>query len=112
MEQLIVRPHMNRFFSNTSGPALLALLLIGCADQSPPDAPSTDARVDAVFKEFEAPGSPGASVAVVRDGAVIHAAGYGLSDLGAGSPLTPATPVRLASVSKAFMSAAIMILEA
>lgn len=83
--------------------ACASMCLVSCA---PPSAP-----VDEMFAHFESDGSPGAAVMVIRDGEVVHAAGYGLADLGTGVPLTPSTPVRLGSVSKAFTAMAVVILE-
>ncbi len=88
---------------------LIALLASACTDPSQQEARS-DARVDSLFAHFTTEGSPGASVMVIRDGEILHAAGYGLADLESGALLTPDTPVRLASVSKAFMTMGIMIL--
>jgi CubicO group peptidase (beta-lactamase class C family) len=67
--------------------------------------------VDSIFAEFAEEGSPGATVMVIRDGEVLHSAGYGAADLATGSPMLPSTPVRLGSVSKAFTAMAIVILE-
>ena len=36
-------------------------------------------------------GEPGVALAIVKDGAVVHAAGYGLADLRAQTPVTPGT---------------------
>ena len=47
---------------------------------------------------------------VIREGAILHAAGYGLADLKSSAPLTPETPIRLGSVSKQFFAMGIMIL--
>ena len=67
--------------------------------------------VDEVFAEYTAEGSPGATVMVIRDGEVLHSAGYGLADIENGLAMAPATPVRLGSVSKAFTAMAIVILH-
>src|SRR5690606_14144781 len=53
---------------------------------------------------------PGAAVLVLRDGQPLLRRGYGLADLDAGTPATPQTNFRLASVSKQFTAAAIMLL--
>ena len=47
---------------------------------------------------------------VVKGGDVVQARGYGLANLESGQPLTPATPVRLASVTKQFTATAVMLL--
>jgi CubicO group peptidase (beta-lactamase class C family) len=53
---------------------------------------------------------PGASVAVVRNGSVVKATGYGYAHLELESPASPDTVYQLASVSKQFTSAAILLL--
>lgn len=49
---------------------------------------------------------PGAAVAVVRDGKILFAAGFGVRDLESGEPVTKDTTFQLASVSKTFAAAA------
>ncbi len=90
--------------SRVLGIAGTALIAVAACTESPES-------VDDIFAHFDVGGSPGASVVVVSDGAVVHAAGYGAADLGSGEVFDPATPVRLASVSKAFTAMAIVILE-
>ena len=46
-------------------------------------------KVDALFAEFNAPDRPGYVVAVVRDGRVVHAKGYGMADLERDVRLSP-----------------------
>src|SRR5579884_642357 len=45
-------------------------------------------------------GVPGVAIALVRNGAVAWAAGYGLADAASGRPVTPETVFQVASVSK------------
>ena len=52
-------------------------------------------------------GSPGAAVAVVRDGEVVHLTGYGVANP-AGDPVTPQTPFLLASLSKSMTAVAVL----
>lgn len=56
------------------------------------------------------PSVPGVSFAIARHGRVIYARGFGYSDLERGEPVRPASRFRIASVSKTFTSAAIMVL--
>lgn len=65
--------------------------------------------IDSLFAAFENPGMPGASVVVIRDGKVIVRRSYGLADADSGTPITPATNFRLASLSKAFTAAAVLL---
>ena len=53
---------------------------------------------------------PGAAVAVVRDGKVIKAAGYGMANVELNVAATPDTVFKIGSVSKQFLSAGIMLL--
>lgn len=68
--------------------------------------PSIDAIVEAEIQ----PNAPGAAVAVVKNGEVIHARGYGLANVEWNVPITTDTVFRLASVSKQFTATAIMML--
>ena len=68
------------------------------------------ARVDALFKEFDHPNAPGASVLVIHKGKAVFAKGYGLADLDTKTPCTTNTNFRLASVSKQFTAMAVLML--
>jgi CubicO group peptidase (beta-lactamase class C family) len=51
------------------------------------------------------------SILIARDGQVIVSKGYGMANIEHGAPNTPGTVFRLASVSKQFTAAAILILQ-
>ena len=53
---------------------------------------------------------PGLSLAVVQDGKVLKAQGYGLANIETHSPVTPDTVFKIGSMSKQFIAAAIMLL--
>lgn len=53
----------------------------------------------------------GVSVAIVKDGKVIHLKGYGLADINTKKPVNENTNFQIASNSKAFTTAALAILE-
>jgi D-alanyl-D-alanine carboxypeptidase len=53
---------------------------------------------------------PGLSLAVVRDGKIIKVKGYGLANVETNSPATPETVYKIASISKQFLAAGIMLL--
>lgn len=65
------------------------------------DAPSVSAINNKVTEFMTKTGAPGVSVAIVKDGALVWATGYGLSDVENNVPATDETMYRLASVSKA-----------
>jgi CubicO group peptidase (beta-lactamase class C family) len=68
-------------------------------------------KVDKLFKEWNNPNSPGASLAIVKDGQVIYRKGYGMANLEYAIPNTPSTVFHIASVSKQFTAFAILLLE-
>ena len=53
---------------------------------------------------------PGLSIAVVEKGRLIKAAGYGLANVETDTPATPETVYKIASLSKQFLAAAVMLL--
>ena len=53
---------------------------------------------------------PGVSLAVVKDGKIIKAEGYGLANLELNVPARPETVFKIGSVSKQFISAGILLL--
>jgi CubicO group peptidase (beta-lactamase class C family) len=84
--------------------AVVALLSFA---QAPPDRQS---RVDEIFKEFTVPGSPGCAVAVYQDGRTVLSRAYGMANLDHDVPLAPSSIFHVASVSKQFTAAAILLL--
>jgi CubicO group peptidase (beta-lactamase class C family) len=72
-----------------------------------PAAKKPGGKVDQLFAFWDREGVPGASVAVVQNGAVAYARGYGSANLEYGIPNTPTTVFHIASVSKQFTAFAI-----
>ena len=67
------------------------------------------ASCDAIVQKFVTRWEiPGASVAISRHGKLVYARGFGYADLARTQPMTPATLLRVASVSKPVTSIAIM----
>jgi CubicO group peptidase (beta-lactamase class C family) len=66
--------------------------------------------VDDLFTAYSGSMVPGASVVVIRDGAVIVRAAYGMADLERHVFATPETDYRLASLTKQFTAMAVMLL--
>lgn len=89
----------------------LSLTLAACGRSRSTSTTPVDA-IDSLFTAFDAPGMPGASVVVIRDGEVIVRKSYGLADVDSGKAVTPATNFRLASLSKAFTATATLLLVA
>ena len=84
---------------------LVLSLLIGAS--VPVRADAVDDRVKA---QMQALHIPGLSIAVVEKGRLIKAAGYGLANVETDSPATPETVYKIASLSKQFLAAAVMLL--
>lgn len=68
-------------------------------------------RVDELFKEYNTVDSPGAAVAVVKDGMVVYRKGFGSAQLEYNIPISPSTVFHVASVSKQFTAMAVLMLE-
>ena len=77
-----------------------------------PAAPSPAGRVDQLFAAWDRRGSPGAAAAVVQDGDLVHAKGYGLAQLEYDIPIEPTSVFHVASVSKQFTALAVVLLAA
>ncbi len=89
-------------------PALLITALLGaCATQPHLSSGKIDELVVAAMQEFSV---PGVAVGVVKDGVVVHAAGYGVRELGHDEPVDTQTLFRIASTSKAFTTASLAML--
>ena len=86
--------------------ALLAVALPARA-QTSPLPPDFDAYVERVREAF---GVPGLAVAVVQDGRVVLARGYGTKTMGGADPVTPRTRFGIASNTKAFTATALALL--
>lgn len=75
-----------------------------------PLAVSADPVDDIVNAQLKRQGVPGVSVAIVKDGAIIKAEGYGLANAELDVRATPDAVYQIGSVSKQFIAAGIMLL--
>src|SRR4051812_48608510 len=87
--------------------ALLLVLFTASAfaDTAPP--PALDATVARAMQQFRV---PGVSIAIVKDGKVVVAKGFGVRKLGEPAPVDGDTLFQIASNSKAFTTAALAML--
>jgi CubicO group peptidase (beta-lactamase class C family) len=95
--------HTTRF----SGVALALLAAPLGAQQPAALPPGLEEYVAQVMKTFEV---PGISLAIVKDGKVLLARGYGVRKLGEAAPVDPRTRFGIASNTKAFTATALGIL--
>ena len=92
--------------------ALLTSLLFICFVSTTTFAQLSSKKIDSLVTDallkFKV---AGVSVAVVKDGKVIHSKGYGVADINAKKPVNENTNFQIASNSKAFTTTALAILE-
>src|SRR6476659_3891554 len=89
----------------------LTILILSFSNLMMSQDAATAAKVDEVVRyEMEKRQTPGVAVAVVKDGRVVLAKGYGLANVELQVPVKTETVFQIASVTKQFTAAAIMML--
>jgi CubicO group peptidase (beta-lactamase class C family) len=79
--------------------------------QAPPAADeSPAAKTDEIFRKMDTTVTPGCALSVMKDGKIIYERGYGMADLDHDVPITPHTVFHVASMSKQFTAASIVML--
>ena len=86
---------------------LISLALLALSLQPAALGDRTDDFIRAQMKEQRI---PGLSLAIVKDGQVVKAAGYGFANLQSKTPATPETVYKIASVSKLLIAAGVLVL--
>jgi len=98
---------MNRFLFNRRCLLILAILIFSitflAADQK------TD-NVDKLFSQWDTTVSPGAALAIIKDGQILYERGYGMAKLEDNIVMTPSKIFDIGSVSKQFTAACIAFL--
>ena len=92
---------------------LVALVIVGAlspgveplAAQMPPAS-----EIDAIFAEYDVPGSVGCALGVSLNGELVYKKGYGFANLDWHIPITPTTAFYVGSVAKQFTASAIALL--
>jgi CubicO group peptidase (beta-lactamase class C family) len=90
--------------------AVLGLVLAGAAGTGDGNRSAAEERVDALFSGLIREHEPGAAVLASQDGRVLLERGYGVTDLRTRRRIDAQTNFRLASVTKQFTAAAVMLL--
>lgn len=96
-------------FSFTIQAAMKRFALIATVLLAAP-AFADDQKIDALFSAWSKPDSPGAVLAVIKDGKVVRRGAYGMADIERESPNKASTSFHIASVSKQFTAFAIHLL--
>ncbi len=75
------------------------------------DEPASELRekVDALFAEWDKTTSPGCALGVIQNGEFIYRRGYGMANLEHGVPLSSRSVLYIASTSKQFVAASIIL---
>jgi len=107
----------NSFTPSVGIIAVLLWMPICGASQSNTQASSADsanlaAKVDAIFARYDKLGSPGCALGVIKDSKLIYTRGYGMANLEHNIPNGPQIVYDIASVSKQFTAASILLLAA
>jgi CubicO group peptidase (beta-lactamase class C family) len=93
---------------------MLVGLVAACSGPQPDTVGSSEAlhaaTIDPFFADI-ADDEPGGAVAVLQDGDLVYAQGYGLADLETGRPITPQTIFHIGSVGKMMTAYVIMLLS-
>lgn len=92
------------------GSLLAGVAIAGSASAGDMDASRRGAAIDHLMSRYTGH-VPGASLLVLRDGKPVVRRGYGYADLENDTKATPSTNYRLASVSKQFTAASILLLK-
>jgi CubicO group peptidase (beta-lactamase class C family) len=93
-----------------SGLALAGILLAVPAMPAQSLSPELAAKVDKVFEKWNRTDSPGCALGIYKDGQIVYKHGYGMANLNDDIPITPATVFHVASMSKQFTAASILLL--
>jgi len=67
-------------------------------------------QTDSIFSQWDTTVTPGCALSVMKDGRTIYERGYGMADLDHNIPITPQTVFHVASMSKQFTAASIILL--
>lgn len=88
---------------------LLCTFLFNYVDAQLSD--SLSKRIDSIFADYDKLNSPGCALAILKDGKIVYKKGYGISNLDYNIAISPSSIFHVASLSKQFTAAAIVLLS-
>src|SRR5438105_4945166 len=103
--RLAIRSHMRHVMF------VIALVICPASTSIAQSGDSLTRAIDRVFESWRDTDGPGCAVGVSRDGNIVLERGYGMANLETDTPIRPSSIFHVASVSKQFTAAAIMLLE-
>jgi CubicO group peptidase (beta-lactamase class C family) len=89
---------------------LLTLFLLSFHTQAQTLSPDLARQVDKVFEKWDKTDSPGCALGIYQNGQIVYKHGYGMANLNDDVTITPATVFHVASMSKQFTAASILLL--
>ncbi|UWZ82973.1 serine hydrolase domain-containing protein [Occallatibacter riparius] len=96
--------------TSRSALALSGILFTSALSHAQALPPETGAKIDKLFDQWNRPDSPGCALGVYQNGQIIYEHGYGMSNLNDDVTITPSTVFHVASMSKQFTAASIILL--
>jgi len=90
---------------------LSAVLLAPCLAPAQTISPGQSAQIDKVFEKWNRTDSPGCALGVYKDGQIVYKHGYGMANLNDDVTIAPETVFHVASMSKQFTAASILLLQ-
>jgi CubicO group peptidase (beta-lactamase class C family) len=98
---------MKRVYTFLGAPTVLIAFSLTHAQTLSPDVA---AQVDKVFEKWNRTDTPGCALGVYKDGQIVYKHGYGMANLNDDVTITPETVFHVASMSKQFTAASILLL--
>ncbi len=89
---------------------IILVTLLSCFTTAAQEKIAQEHRIDAIFSRWNASDAPGGTVGIIKDGNLIFSKGYGMANLDHRIPNTSTTAFRIASTSKQFTAACIILL--
>ena len=90
----------------------VVMLLTASAAGAQTLTPDVTSKIDKVFEKYDKTDSPGCALGVYQDGKIVYKHGYGMANLNDDVAITPETVFHVASMSKQFTAASILLLQA
>ena len=90
---------------------IAAFIILSPQGFSQPLPDSMVKKIDAIFKKWDNPNTPGCAIGIIRNDSILYKRGYGSANLEYGIPITPQTIFHMASVSKQFTAYSIVLLQ-
>jgi CubicO group peptidase (beta-lactamase class C family) len=89
---------------------ILFILSFSCSSGGQTLPANVTKQIDELFVNWDSPNSPGCALGVYQNGSTVYERGYGMANLNDDVPISPLTVFHVASMSKQFTAASIIML--